>query len=582
MAVLGRAARGGGAMALLWLVGLTAGCGGARIPLALGPQPTAYADTLPIPEPRRRESIETTHLLDAAVVGQFGRLFSLRRWAGPQYEAVNLTHFDDVVDSSWFERRNGYRRLTEEEVARGPTNGRPMAGGPDLSGPLTVIDAKTEGRTPGFRVRDARGDEFLLKFDPVGFLHLSSAAEVISSRLMYAAGYHTPENTIVVFDGPQLVLDPEVPVPLAGGGGRPMVQVDLVRFLSPLDRLPDGRFLAMASKILPGTGKGPFHFEGRRGDDPNDYYHHEFRRELRGLHVVAAWLNHVDLRFTNTYDAFVEPGYIRHYLIDFGESLGSGTVRPQALRAGRESDFDLGPTLGRLVTLGFYRLPWETATRRLHYPSLGWLPVEDYRPGSWRPKWPNKAYLGMTARDGYWGAKLVAAFTDGQIEAAVSAGQLSDPAAADTLVKMLAFRRDRTVAYWYGRVTPIENVRAERDGTERDGTAASPLVVRFDDLGIRDGVREPATTRYRWEFEHEALGIRSRGEQSAVVAGGARQAIAVAAVDAAGAAGRSTREESFATLTVRVVRDGAAGRPARIHLVWRPDLQGYEVVGLEH
>ncbi len=561
----------GTALCIPWL---GAGCGAANTPRPLRPEPAAYADTLPISEPRNRQLTEATRLLDAPAVGEFSRLLSIRRWIGPAREAVNLTRLDDVVSSAWFEHRNGHRRLTPEEVARGPTTG-----GPDVSGMLTIVDAKTEGRSPGFTVRDARGERYLFKFDPLGFLHLTSAADVISSRLLYAAGYHTPENYIVVFDGAQLVLDPEARITLTEGRGQRSRPVDAVRFLSPLDRLPDGRFLAMASKILPGILKGPFRFKGRRSDDPNDYYYHQHRRELRGLYVLAAWLNYVDVHFTNTLDAYVEPGYLRHYLIDFGETLGSGTVRPQEPRAGREHNFDLMPTLGRLLSLGFYRMPWETSARRLIHPSIGWLPVEGYRPGGWKPRLPNAAFSRITPRDGYWGAKLVAAFTDAQIRAAVVEGRLSDAFAADTLAKILAFRRDRTVAYWYSQVTPIENAHVGRDRPSETG-----LVVSFDDLGIRDRVWNAAVTAYRWEFEHRALGIHWRGEAAAIAS--ARQTVVVASggepVTPPPRPGGLSREEAIATLNVMALRDGATGRPARIYLAWDADGRTYEVVGLEH
>ncbi|NIW47138.1 MAG: hypothetical protein GWN30_21030, partial [Gammaproteobacteria bacterium] len=60
--------------------------------------------------------------------------------------------------------------------------------------------------------------------------------------------------------------------------------------------------------------------KGIRDDDLNDVIPHQHRRELRGLRVVAAWLNHFDTKANNTLDVYVEDGYVRHYLIDFGST----------------------------------------------------------------------------------------------------------------------------------------------------------------------------------------------------------------------------------------------------------------------
>src|SRR5688572_10650890 len=68
--------------------------------------------------------------------------------------AVNINTLGEVPDSSWFRNRHGLRRMTVEELVQGPNTGT----GPSLDAPLVVIGAKTEGITPGFRVRDARGD----------------------------------------------------------------------------------------------------------------------------------------------------------------------------------------------------------------------------------------------------------------------------------------------------------------------------------------------------------------------------------------------------------------------------------------
>lgn len=541
------------------------GCGSARGPLPTRIEPIAFVDTLPIAEPAEFKPLEATGLLQSAFIDEFGRIFSIRRWAGSQHAAANLTRFDDVVGSAWYQHRIDRRSMTPEEVARGPAVVFPA-----VRTTLTVMSGKREGRSPGFVIRDVRGFEYLLKFDPPGFQHLTTAAEVISSRLFHAAGYNTPENYIAVIDTSLLVLHPEAQM-IRQGRQVSMERADLEAVFARTEPLPNGRFLAVASRILPGTLKGPFLFSGRRQDDANDYYYHEHRRELRGLRVVAAWLNHVDLRFTNTLDVFEEPGYLRHYLIDFGETLGSATVKPHEPRAGREHNFDLAPVLSRLFSLGFFRMPWQMTESAVIHSEIGWMPVEDFDPKNWKPRWPNEAFLRMTASDGYWGAKIVGSFTDAQIRAAVKEGQLS-PVAADTLAKILSFRRDRTIEYWYAQVTPIEDIEVHARSSAVQGSVIkqSGITVSFDDLAIRQGVRAAADVSYDWRFKHPARGIDLHGRADASDTTG-RQTIEIAfSGERPGQAAGS--EPSFAVLQINT---------ARVHLSWSA-ATGYQVVGLEH
>lgn len=566
--------RAAGLLAAVLLVS----CGAPRSPTITGPQPVAYADTLPIPEPEAREAPGRTRLLDAGLVEEMASAFSVRRWTGPRREALNVTAFDDVVSSAWWERRSGYRGLSPAGVARGPA-GR----GPEMSSGLTVVGPKTEGRAPGFWVQDGRGVRYLLKFDPAGYRHMSTAAEVIAGRLLWAAGYHTPYAQIVFVDSARLHVHPEARIRPDSGARRAMTRTDLHAVLARAAALPGGRYVAVASRVVPGEPKGPFFFEGRRSDDPNDYYPHQHRRELRALRVISAWINHREIRPDNTLDSYVPPGYLRHYLIDFGSALGSGTIRPLTPEDQRAQGVDPEPILGRLLTLGFYRPAWETETVSVIDPAIGWLPVEDFTPGEWRPEEPNAAFRKLTARDGYWAAKIVASFSDADLRAVVREGRLPRASVRDTLVEILAYRRDATVAHWYGRVSPLEDpVVRPRDGVPG-------VTLRFRDLGLRDGPWSAGETSYRWTLVDEASGRTWRGKSPAR-AGSATQQLTLGPP---GGASRGEEGDSEAgrhgaplgpslTLRVRIRRGERGAPPARILCRWTGESGTYRVIGLRH
>lgn len=571
----GRPSRGQGVreagvlLAALGLLGL--GACASRPPLPLRPEPIAYADTLPGPEPAVREDRAAARRLKQTLVGQTSRPFDLRRLLDRRRPAVNLTRFDDVVASSWFEHRIAADTLSPDELAAG------AAAPPDTAGPLTVVAGARDGRSPRLTVEDARGRRFLLRFDPGGHPrpHLAGTAAVVSSRLLGAAGYRVQQRDRLAVDAARLRLAPDAAMARAGGGERPMTTEDLRELLGRTDTLPDGRHPALARRPLPGEPKGPFRFSGRRADDANDHYLHQHRRELRGLYVLAAWLNYVEVGPSSTATSWVEPGHLRHYLTDFGATLGSAGTGPHRPRDGAEHVFGFWPAMGRLLSLGFYRAGWEGRDPGPLHPEAGWMPVEEFDPGAWRPDWPNPAFWSMTARDAYWAARLVAAFTDAHLRAAVRAAGLPDPAAADTLAAALVHRRDTTVAHWYARVTPLEDPRART----RPGDRGSTLAVAFRDLGLEEGIWGPGQTTYRWRLRHPAAGLTRRGTTPARP--GSRQRIE-AQLPRPPAGLPRDGEGALATLDVTAERPGATGRKAVVHLRWVGRERGYRVVGLEH
>ena len=93
---------------------------------------------------------------------------------------MNVNTLGEVPDSSWFQNRHGAMRMSAEDLARGPNT----SGGPSMDQPWIVMGAKTEGVTPGFRIRDLRGDEYFIKFDPPRNAEMATAAEVISTDLL--------------------------------------------------------------------------------------------------------------------------------------------------------------------------------------------------------------------------------------------------------------------------------------------------------------------------------------------------------------------------------------------------------------
>ena len=249
---------------------------------------------------------------------------------GPPGPALDINTLGEVPESTWFTNRIGRRAMTVAEVVRGPDT----VAGP-APGVWLMTGRPSAGITPKFTIRDARGDTYLIKLDPPAFPELASSAEIIATKIFHAIGYHVPENYVIHLDPSQLELGEGVVVPFDSGTWVAGDRADLDHWLRDQPRRPDGTIRAIASRYISGTPVGQFRYYGTRRDDPNDLYPHERRRPLRALRVFAAWLSQDDTKALNTFDAFVEDDgrrYIRHYLLDFGASLGSGSTHAKNAR----------------------------------------------------------------------------------------------------------------------------------------------------------------------------------------------------------------------------------------------------------
>ena len=402
--------------------------------------------------------------------------------------AMNVNAWDEVPDSSWFMNRIGRRAVSIEELLEGAPGAAP---GP---GKWEVNRLKTQGYTPGVRFRDSAGEGFVLKLDLPEAPERNSAADKIGSLLVHAAGYYAPQNTIVVFRPEDLVLAKDARFEDLLGRRRPMTQNDLDAVISKLSRREDGTIRALASHYLPGAPKGPFPYWGRRKDDPNDLIPHELRRELRGFRVIASWFNHVDVKEVNTLDVFVQKdggGHLRHYLIDFGSTMGSGDFMDGPKRVGHEYLYDGSATLKSLVSFGAWERPWERECKVL-YPEVGHFEAERFDPARWKPNYPNLAFEEMDASDAYWGAKIVTAFTDEMIRALAAAGKYSRPDVTAYVEKTFRERRARIGRHWFSVVSPLESFELSlEEGKWR---------LRFRDLAVERGYARSQERRYRFEL----------------------------------------------------------------------------------
>ena len=326
-----------------------------------------------------------------------------------------------------------------------PPNDKGRTATPDTSGVWRVVDGKSEGKSFGFQIVDENGNRYLLKFDGQDHVELSTGAEVVLTHLFYALGYHVPQNYPVRFHRDRLTPKPGATYQTPSGIEKPITRKMLNRFLSRRHRYEDGTYRALASLYLTGKPLGPFQYAGTRADDPNDIFPHEMRRELRGLRLFAAWTNHDDSRGANSLNMLVEENgrrYVKHYLLDFGTTLGGGPGGPKRLWYGHEHIFEPDRILLNGLTLGLAERPWRKYEAP-DIPAVGTFNAKYFNPRTWRPQYYNPAFRNMTADDAFWAAKQIANFTRAEIQTIVETGDYSHAETVDFLTRVLVERRDK-------------------------------------------------------------------------------------------------------------------------------------------
>ncbi len=405
--------------------------------------------------------------------------------------AGGVNTLGEVMNGPWFENRHGTHRLTADELFRGATNRPPVT-----DGSLRVLTVKKYGFRPGILVADSRQQIYLLRFDPRDWPEMATGAEVVASRIFHALGYHVPESYIVHVERGRLVIEEDAERVTSIGGTEDLEEIDLDDFLRDVAGSPERGYRAVATR-MPETWEGylgPYQVFGTRLDDPNDTVPHEHRRELRGLFVFSAWLNHFKVGAVNTLDVLeTENGvpFIRHYLADFAAAFGSREVERKEAWQGNERFIDFARIPENIAGMGV-RTPSYLRANYGGYRAVGRFEYSTFDPELWTPDSMIAPFANRLPDDTFWAAKQLAAFTDEDIRTLVSAGEYSDPAAEAWMVQCLIERKNRILATYFGMVLPLVDLEV------REGA------LRFVDLAVERGFSEPRAYRYQWSlFDNE-------------------------------------------------------------------------------
>jgi hypothetical protein len=389
-------------------------------------------------------------------------------------EAINVNSLDEVPDSAWFTNRIGRRSMSVADVAAGACTPDDMLDPDSAADGSWVIDrGKAEGATRGFRVVVPGKGKYMLKAESLEDQpERQAASAAIGSAIFHAVGFYTVCEQVLYVRPSILKLMPGLRTKPNFGDEKAFDKKELDAIVAD-SPTRDGRIRMSASKWVEGHALGPYSSEGTRGDDPNDVVAHEDRRELRGMRVLAAWLDRYDTRRGNTLDTWIadakdkpdsSPGRVLHYQLDTSETIG-GTWPwdPLSRRLTHQYVIDWGYLAADFFTLGIPRRPWDKKTRAPGYELFGYYGVDEFRPEDWKNAYPNSAYSRATERDNAWMARILAHVTPDMLDALAQLGKFTEPRNTTYLAYVMGRRLEMILERYLTRLSPITDVSVTGD-----------------------------------------------------------------------------------------------------------------------
>src|SRR6185436_13761393 len=130
--------------------------------------------------------------------------------------AVNVNSVDEVPDSSWFTNRIGRQAMSVEQIVRGANQLDTI----NIDG-WPIVQEKSSGLTPGYRVVDPTGHLYQVKLDPPEHPEMASGAEVIGAAIYHALGFNVVQGYIVEIDPERITIAPTATTVDMSGRRRP-------------------------------------------------------------------------------------------------------------------------------------------------------------------------------------------------------------------------------------------------------------------------------------------------------------------------------------------------------------------------
>ncbi len=522
---------------------LVAGCAADQRRFAVREPMLVDPDTTPFsPRPKKYVSPEIWDIIDNTMFEPLVRTLKVEKTR----RAINATALDEVADSSWFVNR--VEQLAARSAAgegmtpwtQGPCD-KPT---PDPRGPWKVIGGKPNGKNPGFMVEHVTGRRFLFKLDGGREGERPSTADAVGSRLYHVAGYFAPCNRVAFIHPSTIVLPPDATAEDFVGDKVPFTRLMLDGALGRGLKQADGSIRGGLSELVDGKPIGPWRDKGTRPDDPNDVVPHEHRRELRGSYILAALLSHYDAREQNSLDVWIptsedgDTGYVRHYMLDFGDCFGSLSASERvSRRRGHAYEVEWPVAFVELITLGLLPRPWRDPQYGPAGATLGYYAAEPFDPERFRTAYPYGPLARLTEADAAWGARVLARIPVAALRAILGEAKLSSPIVAETLTLAVLGRREQLLRRFLGVLSPLGSVRIER-GADGDGLCVS-------DAWVQAGLGLAAQRPLRAKLDGQTLPTKVL-----------READSCAALPPAGAA------VAYSILTL----SSGPERPLRVHL----------------